>query len=127
MDALFLENKFKIKLCAVYHLDIRGTLDTTSNYHYPANCSDYLPNYHLQRHECLGDYRRVVTGYLERGDTIGAINACIASAKSININESGPTFNPFMREVFTTNARCIQMPDGTSVTPTEAFKTLKGE
>ena len=125
MDALFVDQKFRIKLCAVYHLDIRGNLNTTSDYSYPANCADYIPNYHIDHHHCLGDYRRVVCEYLNRGDTIGAINGCIASAKSININESGMTFVPFMKKVFTSSRRCVELPDGRSVTAAKALEWLK--
>lgn len=125
MDALFIDQKFKILMCGVYHLDIRGRLDTSTGYSFPINCADYMPNYHLDHHACLGDYRRVVTDYLGRGDTIGAINACIASAKSININESGATFNPFMKNVFTSSKKCILMPDGSHITPADALKWLK--
>ena len=70
---------------------------------------------------------RVVTDYLQRGDTIGAINACIASAKSININESGATFIPFMKQVFTTSKKCILLPNGEHVTPAKALELLKEE
>lgn len=127
MDAMFIDMKFKVLLCAVYHLDIRGHFDTTSGYMYPPNCGDYIPNYHLDHHHCLGNYMRVVTDYLQRGDTIGAINACIASAKSININESGATFIPFMKQVFTTSKKCILLPNGEHVTPAKALELLKEE
>ena len=125
MDAMFIDQKIKILLCGVYHVDIRGSFDTTSGYAYPPNCADYMANYHLDHHHCLGDYHRVVVEYLNRGDTIGAINACIASAKSININESGATFNPFMKQVFTTSKKCVLLPDGEHVTPAKALEWLK--
>ena len=127
MDAMFIDQKIKILLCAVYHLDIRGSVDTTCGYSFPANCSDYMANYHLDHHHCFGDYHRVITAYLERGDTIGAINACIASAKSININESGATFNPFMKLVFGSSKKCVMLPDGEHVTPAKALEWLKSQ
>lgn len=125
MDAMFMDRKFKIRLCGVYHLDIRGDLSTSSGYDYPANCSDFIPNYHLQHHGCLGDYRRKVIEYLQRGDTMGAVSSCIASAKTINIHETAATFNPFMVEVFKSTKKCIEFPDGTTMTPAEALEWLK--
>ena len=124
MDAMFITQQIKLRMCAVYHLDIRGSVSTTIDYAYPANCNDYIPNYHLDHHHCLGNYERVITDYLRNGDTIGAINACIASAKSVNIAESGATFNPMMNKIFRSNKNCFELPDGTCVTPAKALEWL---
>ena len=125
MDAMFIDNTIRLKLCAIYHLDIRGHVSTSTGYSYPPNCSDYMPNYHLDHHHCFGNYERVITDYLRNADTIGAINACIASAKSINIAESGATFNPFMKQVFQSTKNCFELPDGRCVTPVKALEWLK--
>lgn len=124
MDAMFITQQIKLKICALYELDIRGRLSTTTSYSFPTNCEDYIPNYHINHHHCFGNYERVILGYLNRGDTIGAINACIASAKSVNIAESGPTFNPMMAQVFASQKKCFELPDGSSVTPEGALKYL---
>ena len=124
MDAMFLSEKIKLRMCALFHLDVRGTVSTTTGYDFPANCSDYIPNYHLNNHHCFGNYERVITEYLQNGDTIGAVNACIASAKSVNIAESGPTFNPMMVQVFNSTKKCFELPDGTCVTPAKALEWL---
>ena len=126
MDAMFCTEKLKVRLCARFQLDIRyGVQRPSSGYTFPANCETYMPNYHLHHHSCLGNYERIINEYVQRGDTIGAIDACVASAKSINIAEAGPTFHPFMQEVFRSNKKIIELPDGTIVTPTEAFKWLE--
>ena len=127
LDALIIDKKFKMLMCAVYHLDIRGSIDTTSGYEYPNNCADYVRNYHLDYHHCFGDYRRVIEDYIKRGDTIGAITATIASAKSVNIGESGPTFNPMMAKVFSSTKKCIELPDGKHVTPVQAMAWLEAQ
>jgi len=124
LDAMLIQNTIKLKLCAIYHLDIRGDVGTTCGYSFPSNCADYIPNYHLDHHRCFGNYAAVITGYLRNADTIGAINACIASAKSVNIAESGATFNPMMREIFRSTKACFVLPDGSSVTPAKALEWL---
>lgn len=124
MDAMFCTERIKVLLCAFYSLDIRCGVDTIRGYEFPQNCADYIPNYHLQHHHCLGNYERVINEYVNRGDTIGAIEACIASAKSINIAESGATFHPFMQEVFRSTKKCIELPDGTHVTPEKALEWI---
>ena len=127
MDAMFITEKLKLKMCAVYHLDIVGNVSTTAGYRFPANCADYIPNYHLNHHSCFGNYFRVITDYLSKGDTIGAIGACIASAQSVNIGESGPTFNPMMKDVFSSRRNIFELPDGTSVTPVKALEWLNSQ
>lgn len=124
MDALFVDRRFKVRLCGVYHLDIRGSISTSAGYNFPPNCADYIPNYHLNHHRCLGGYEKMVVEYLQRGDTMGAISACIDSAKSINIHETSMTFQPFMKQVFESTKRCIEFPDGTVMTPAEALDWL---
>lgn len=124
LDALFLDGKLKLRMCALYHLDIRGEVSTTRGYDFPPNCESYIPNYHLNTHGCFGDYAAVITRYLRNADTIGAINACIASAKSVNIAESGATFNPMMREVLRSQKACFELPDGTFLTPAKALEWL---
>lgn len=126
MDAMFCTEKLKVRLCARFQLDIRyGVQRPASGYAFPSGCESYIPNYHLHHHSCLGNYERIINEYVQRGDTIGAIEACVASAKSINIAESGATFHPFMKLVFQSTKKCIELPDGRNVTPAEAFAWLE--
>lgn len=125
MDALIMDRKFKLLMCGVYVLDIRGSVDTISGYDFPPNCEDYYPNYHLNHHHCMGDYRRIIPDYLNRGDTIGAINACIESVKSINIAESDATFNPMMHQLFESRKKCFELPDGSHVSAVQALEWLQ--
>ena len=127
MDAMFIDNKIRLKMCAIFHLDIRGSVSTTTGYSYPPNCANHIPNYHLDHHHCFGNYERVITDYLRNADTLGAINACIASAKAINIAESGATFNPMMKQVFQSTKACFELPDGTCVTPAAALEWLNAQ
>lgn len=127
LDALFSsEPTLRVKVCAYYNLDIRGNVGSMTRYGFPDECKDRIPNPHLHYHNCLGDYRRHITATLNRGNTIGAIEQCIASAKSMNINEE-PTARSFMRDLMENyrNTKVIEMPDKTSVTPIEALKWLK--
>lgn len=125
LDAIFRDEIFKVKLCGFYHIDIsRADVTSSSGYHYPIEYKDRLPNPHLQNHNCLGDYRPRMREAVRTGDYIGAVGWCMASSKAINIAESA-SFRPFLRELFKRNcAAVIQMPDGSSKTPEEAFNWL---
>ena len=124
IDALILDRRFKMLLCGVYTIDVTGYARTHSGYDFPANCADYMRNYHLDHHECMGGYEPIIRDYLQRGDTMGAINACITSVTCINVSETGATFNPFMKTVWSSSQKCIELPDGTRVTPAKALEWL---
>ena len=124
LDAIILEKKIKVLLCGVYRIDITGYVNTESGYDYPPNCADYMRNYHLDYHHCMGGYEPVIRDYLGRGDTIGALNACVTSVQCINVNETGPTFNPFVKKLFSTSNKVIELPDGTHVSPAKALEWL---
>ena len=124
MDAVFSDDpKLRIRMCAFYTIDIRGSVDSQSRYRYPDNCRDMLPNPHLQQHDCLGNHARLIQDRLIVGDTVGAIEQCLSSAKSINLSE-GATIPGFLRELFNTDRKVIELPDGKCVSPQEAYKWL---
>lgn len=126
MDAIFSDEPLlKVKTCAYYLIDLVGSVSTVRDYAYPPMYSDMLPNMHLQRHGCLGNQRPLIEEALRNGDNIGAIEQCVCSAKSINVGESA-TFPYMLRALFASDAKkYIELPDGTSCTPSEALKWLE--
>lgn len=123
-DALFGEDpKLRIKMCAYYQLDLRGSATSYRGYAYPQNCKDYMPNPHLQYHNCLGNYSRYIADCLGRGDVVGAVEQCIASAKSINFAEA-ITYCKMFEAMFSSNNKVIELPDKTSVSPADALDWL---
>lgn len=125
-DAIFSDDPLlKIKTCAFYCCDLLGSVSTQRRYEFPSEYADMLPNAHLHVHSCLGNQKPLIEEALRRGDYIGAIEQCVCSAKSINIGESS-TFPFVAKEIFSANAKkIIELPDGTSCTPTEALKWLE--
>ena len=125
MDAIFSEEPLmRVKMCAFYVIDTRGSVDSRSGYTYPPECSDRIPNPHLQYHDCLGNHARFIMERLKDGDTIGAIEQCVSSSKSVNLGE-GITVTKFLSDLFNSNAKVIELNDGTSVTPVEALRWLE--
>lgn len=125
LDAIFSEEPtLKIKMCAYYKIDLTGYVYSESHYDYPFEYVNQIPNPHLDQHDCLGNHRRYIEQKLMDGDCIYAIEQCVASAKSVNIGESA-TFPGFLSKLFSTSiGRVIELPDGSSVTPTAAFEWL---
>ena len=125
LDAIFSEDAvLKIKMCAYYRIDLAGAVNSSSSYDFPYEYADRIPNPHLNIHNCLGDYRRYIEECLRNNDNIGAIEQCVASAKSLNLGEN-ITAKRFIEGIFSSNCKkVIELPDGTSCTPTKAYKWL---
>lgn len=124
-DAIFgFDAKIKIKLCGYYNLDLVGRVNTESNFDYPKNYKNMMPNPHLQRHSCLGNYADVIREKVANNDVVGAVECCLASVSQINMAE-GATFPHFVNKLFAKDCgKVLELPDGTEVTPSEAYEWL---
>lgn len=128
MDAIFSDEPvLKIKTCAHYMIDLTGYVEANSDYRYPVEYNDMLPNAHIHYYSCLGNQRPLIEEALRNGDNIGAIEQCVCSAKSINVGESA-TFPHVLKALFASGAKkIIELPDGTSCSPTEALRWLEAQ
>lgn len=129
MTAIFLDNTLKIKFCAAYKFDLRGTVYACSNYDFGQYGVNHMPNPHINIHSCLGNYQRTINNILKDKNYIGAVEQCIASCKSLNFGDS-IVMQEFMDELYGINNRgdsdvFIELPDGTMVNPKDAVKWLK--
>jgi len=116
--------QFRVKVCGIYTIDMRGDVNSVRNYTYPADCADYLPNPHLQIFACIGTNRPHIKELLRNGDPITAIEQCIASSKGLNLSEVEQTIQPFMKWIFNSTKNIIRLNDGSDVTPAEALEWL---
>lgn len=128
MDAIFSDEPIlKIKTCAHYLIDLTGYVEARAGYQYPIEYNDMLPNAHIHYYSCLGNQRPLIEEALRNGDNIGAIEQCVCSAKSINVGESA-TFTYILKAIFSLSAnKIIELPDGTSCSPTEALGWLEAQ
>lgn len=121
--------RLKIKTCAAYCINIvgrEGNNPGVSGYSFSAEFNDAIPNMHIQRHSCLGNYRGALNTLIQQRNYIGAIEQCIASCKSLNFGDS-IVMGEFFASFFSGsdyNNRCIELPDGTVVKPEEAIRWL---
>lgn len=124
LDAIL--NEFpvlKVKMVGGYDLNINGYISTRC---LEGTVRDVCPNPHLEFHHCLGGNGPKIQEALRKGDMILAIEQCIASAGSVNLAETGPTFGPMIRNWFTwTDRKMFVNEEGTEMTATEALNWLK--
>lgn len=128
MTAIFLDQTLRVKVCAAYKLKLGERCSAVSNYNFGYGYEEYIQNPHIQLYRCLGSYESKINKFVAENDYIGAVSQCVASCKSINFGDS-TVMNKFMESFYgvydSLNNRCIELPDGSVVTPKEAIKWLK--
>ena len=117
--AVFIDETVKIKTCAEYTIglinyEIVGT--------WSGEFEGMIPNPHLRHYSCLGGYSTMINECLQRGDLVGVVDACIASAGSLNIEES-PTMEYFCDEATDVYNACYEY-NGKMYTCVEVLKEI---
>lgn len=121
------DTRMKIRFCAAYRFELNGNVSTQSSHTFdPCEYGGYMPNPHINQYNCMGNYVRTINSLLMDRNYIGALEQCIASCKSLNFGDS-VVMSEFMREFLSGNwlYRCIELPDGQVVSPSEAIKWLE--
>lgn len=131
MKAIFVDRTLRVRFCAAYKFELDGRVRALRNYDYTYEFADYMPNTHIDRYECMGNYSTAINTLLTNHDYIGAIEQCVASCKSLNFADS-TVMAEFMRVLYgisdyQVNNRCIELPDGSVVDPKGAVAYLKAQ
>lgn len=133
MQAIFLDEKLRIRFCAAYEFRLEGNTRALAAYDYGSEYREYMPNPHIDKYSCLGNYSAEMNRCLKIHNYIGAIEQCIASCKSLNFGDS-VVMVEFMKRLYglsdygsRNTPRCIELPDGKVVKPKEAIEFLKKE
>lgn len=118
--------RLRMRVCAAYRFDLNGSVQGMSSHAFGTEFVGYMPNPHINRYSCMGNYQRIINELLMQHDYIGALEQCVASCKSLNWNDS-TVMEAFMDTLWKggeTN-RCIELPNGKVVKPYEAVKWLE--
>lgn len=131
MTAIFLEQTLRIRFCAAYDFQLEGSVSAIGRYAYDSEFREYMPNPHINAYRCMGNYSRPINDCLRNRNYIGALEQAIASCKSLNFGDS-PVMSEFMKQLYgfadpQANNRCIELPNGSVVTPKEAVAYLKSQ
>ena len=126
LRAIFIDQTIRIRFWAEYKLEVGGDVSPIENA-CPGHMMDgYRPNPHIDHYGCMGNYRRIINEALRNGDTIAAIEQCVASAKSLNFHD-GAVMTQFCEEFVgdRDHYKALELPDGRIVTPVEAIEWLE--
>lgn len=129
LNAIFIDETLKVKLCAAYQFDLKGRVVALTNHDFGqyGTFSEYMPNPHIDRYRCMGNYESRINKLLSDRNYISALEQCIASAKSLNLHDS-TVMQEFVKQLCgcgEKNIKCIELPDGTVVKPKTAIKWLE--
>ena len=132
LNSIFSDDpKFEIKLVGNYSFDVyHQYVNSNRGYNYEAlnpDYKNYIPNPHLKLFSCLGNYETRIVNRIREDDLITAIELCIASAGSINLDETEQTFRPFLGWLLTNENKVLVRYDGVEMTPQEALIWLLDE
>ena len=101
-DSIFKEHI--INICGVFEIDWNTRnifAKRERDFDYNAIGNNYIPNEHLARHACTGDYSYMIIDAIREGMWEQAIELTIASTANINPVEYGPTFSHFVDRIIT--------------------------
>lgn len=124
--AVFIDQIVKLRFCAAYSFDLDGTVRGLSGHDFDKTFSTYMPNPHIQRYSCMGDYARVINQMLVDNNYIGAIEQCVASCKSLNWLDSA-VMSEFFNQLYGSscdNRKWFEIPDGTLLSMKEVLSWL---
>lgn len=124
LTSVFVDEVLKVKVCAGYKMIIGQQVLAMSNYRFPYKFNDYMPNPHINRHQCLGNYETVLNSLMCEHDYIGAVEQCSASCMSLNWADSVP-MRDFVYRMYHDDKKYVVLPDGSSVKPIEAIEWLE--
>lgn len=127
MYAIFIDQVFKIRFCCAYSVRLGERVKGLRGYYYSDMYDTYMPNPHIDAYSCLGNYERTMNERLLENDTIGVIEQCVASCKSLNFGDSTvmEKFITRMTHKGYNNNKCIELPDGSIVDMWDAIKWMK--
>lgn len=125
---IFINQTVKLRFCAAYKMDICRTIEAVNNYPFGGRpeYDGYMPNPHIQKFRCLGGNIEKLDRCMEDGNYIGAIEQCISSCRSFNFGD-GAVLQTFMNMLYDNVDKCIELPDGEVVTPSQAIEWFKAQ
>lgn len=126
LRAIFLDKELKLRVAAAYQIRIGSGVNGLGRYDRDGMYDDAMPNPHIYYYECLGDYVRTLNQLVQGNDYIGVVDQCLASVRSLNWGDSC-VMEKFLNDMYDDGFRCVELPDGSVVYPSDAIAWLKGK
>lgn len=127
LDAIFVDQTIKMKVCASYCLNVSSGVSGISGHSFQSMFDNWYPNPHIQYHSCLGNYITVMNKCIKDGNYLSAMEQCVASC--VNLNFGDPTVtNEFFKDMCRNKSGLYyELPDGSSVNIIKAIEWLENQ
>lgn len=114
MTRVFIDQILQIRVCAMYDIKAGSGVTGREGADFSGLSDEYrtcLPNPHIDRYACLGDYALQMQQFVNMGNYIGAIETCVASSRNLNFGDS-TVMKLFVRELFDEQheKKCVVIP-----------------
>ena len=119
--ACFQDETIRIKVCAAYRIYSYGGCEARGSYDYPDWMRDCSPNPHTEYYSCLGGHKSIINQACNAGNYVSAVEQCCASARNLNFSDS-TVMSSWSDHFFDLDKHCVELPDGSCVTPMEAVE-----
>lgn len=128
LRAIFITQEIKLRFCAAYSFrngyEVRGY----QGYDYSGENITYMPNQHIDRYGCIGNYMPYINQYLEAGNYIGALEQASVSCRSLNFNDSAVmNATIYWIDEHAKTRKVFELPDGTIETAYGVLNYLSAE
>lgn len=127
LNAIFGTAELSVKLVSYMELNLSGSIRSERGHEYPNKYKDYLPNPHMQIHNCFGQSRQYITNAILAGDLMQAFDQCVMTGSTVDLGETPQTLRPMIDWILKSKNKILLLPDGTSVTPQKALEYLKAK
>ena len=127
--AIFVDESVGLNLCGAYSIDLMSSHNSIARRDYPFSTaySDYMPNPHINRYQCLGQNATMIGDCIARGNYLGAVMLCMTATGTI-VPGDYTVMTEFMEHMYGIkhwNTHAIVLPDGRVCNPKEAIAWLK--
>lgn len=126
MTKVFVDSELRIRVTAGYHITAGRGVNGVSGYGTDESFETHLPNPHIYEYACLGNYVTTFNTLIRDNDYVGIVETCLASVRSLNWGDSA-VMNRFAHYMYDDSYRCVELPDGSVVYPSEAIKWIQDE
>ena len=122
--AIFVDRTIKIKTCAAFRLSINDmSVTARGGYGFGSEYVSYMPNPHLNKYECLGNYRQIFRDCMKNADYLRAVEQSVMATGSLNPGDT-TVMDYFLNKLLLDSNRTLELPDGSMVNAREATKWL---
>lgn len=128
LDAVYLYGTLKLRTYAYFYMDLKAGACAESGFYNSELSQTHLPNPHLYHHACLGGHESMLSSAMADSDYVYAMQIAMSATSNISFSDStvGSELCEDLDNLFDSDCRCFEFPDGSLHTAEEALEYVRG-